>query len=87
MTILWDWQFLIVSAIALGALLVLVRPFLPARGRGADGGAPSKPSGCAHCASNADNQSASASRPPARTVMTQVVSLRDLRDTARQIKH
>lgn len=81
----WDWQFLIVSAIALGALLILGRQFLPAR-RGSDGQPSAKPSGCAHCASNAENPAAAA-RPAARTVMTQVVSLDDLRDTARQVKH
>lgn len=82
----WDWQFLIVSAIALGALLTLGRQFLPAR-RGSDGQPSAKPSGCAHCASNAENASTASARPAGRTVMTQVVSLDDLRDTARQVKH
>lgn len=85
---LWDWQFIVVTAVAVGAVVVLARQFLPARGSKSGGSGAgaitlSKP-GCSHCASNADAKPAAT---PSRTVMTQVVSMRDLRDTARQTKH
>jgi hypothetical protein len=75
-----DWQFIVVTLIAAGALLVLVRRFMPARARVRGGkGDPA----CAHCASNESNRKASA-RPAPRTATTPVVSLSDLRDTARR---
>jgi myo-inositol-1-phosphate synthase len=68
-----DWQFVVVSIAALGALVVLVRRIVPARKRGA--GRPVAPA-CAHCASHPDP---SAPPRPARTATTPVVLLRDLR--------
>jgi hypothetical protein len=74
-----DWQFAVVTLIALGALVVLVRRFAPAKVRVRGGkGDPA----CAHCTSNEQNRKAVA-RPP-RTTTTPVVSLSDLRDTARR---
>jgi hypothetical protein len=73
-----DWQFAVVSFIALGAVSVLVRRLTSAfsikRGKNAD-------PACAHCATNERHREAS---PTARTTTTPVVSLRDLRETARK---
>ena len=75
-----DWQFAIVTLFAAAALLVLVRRFMPTKVRVRGGkGDPS----CAHCASNEHNRKTSA-RPAPRTTTTPVVSLSDLRDTARR---
>jgi hypothetical protein len=76
----FDWQFILVSLIAAGALVVLVRRFMPAKKpvRGGKGDP-----ACAHCASNETNRKAS-TRPAPRTATTPVVSLSDLRDTARR---
>jgi hypothetical protein len=74
-----DWQFVIVTMLAAGALWVLVRRFAPA-GKPA-GRAKADPS-CAHCASNEQNRTAPHRAP--RTTTTPVVSLRDLRETARK---
>ena len=72
-----DWQFATVTVIALIAFGVLVRRLAPARK--SPGAAVADP-GCGHCASNPQNRSA----PPPRTTTTPVVSLRDLRETARK---
>ncbi len=68
-----DWQFVVVSAIALAALWVLLRRVAPRpatrKAAGAAGPAPA----CGHCASN---PSASA---PARTTTTPIVPIADLR--------
>jgi hypothetical protein len=76
----FDWQFIVVTLIATGALLVLVRRFMPAKTpvRGGKGDP-----ACAHCTSNESNRKATA-RPAPRTTTTPVVSLQDLRDTARR---
>ena len=75
-----DWQFAVVTLFAAGALLVLVRRFMPAKVRVRGGkGDPA----CAHCASNEQHRKASA-RPAPRTTVTPVVSLRDLRETTRK---
>ncbi len=75
-----DWQFAVVSRFAAGALLGLVQRFLPTRAtvRGGKGDP-----ACAHCASNESTRKAGA-RPAPRTTTTPVVSLRDLRETARK---
>lgn len=76
----FDWQFAVVTLVAVGALLVLVRRFMPAKAsvRGGKGDP-----ACAHCASNEQNRKASA-RPAPRTTTTPVVSLNDLRETSRR---
>jgi hypothetical protein len=76
----FDWQFIVVTLIAACALLVLVRRFMPAKASVRGGKADPA---CAHCASNETNRNARA-RPAPRTTTTPVVSLRDLRETARK---
>jgi hypothetical protein len=73
-----DWQFILVTLVALTALGVLVRRLVP--GRKVGGAAKSDPA-CAHCASNAERRPDTAARAP-RTTTTPVVSLMDLRETA-----
>jgi hypothetical protein len=75
-----DWQFIIVTLIALSAFAVLVWKLMPARGSKDIG----KPTACANCASA---ESTAHAPKPTRTVTTPVVSLSDLRSTARQVKH
>jgi hypothetical protein len=76
----FDWQFVVVTLVAAGALLVLVRRFMPATSRVRGGkGDPA----CAHCASNEQNRKAGG-RPAPRTTTTPVVSLSDLRETSRR---
>jgi hypothetical protein len=76
----FDWQFVVVTLVAAGALLVLVRRFMPAKTRVRGGkGDPA----CAHCTSNEQNRKANA-RPAPRTTTTPVVSLSDLRETIRR---
>jgi hypothetical protein len=79
---LFDWQFLVVTAVALGAVTIVGWRMLPSRSSGKNAG---KPTACAHCESG----NAHATRPaqPTRTVTTPVVALRDLRETARQARH
>jgi hypothetical protein len=79
----FDWQFLVVTLVALGAGAIVVRRLLPARkvkARGAD--APPVPASpaCAHCASAEPKPT----RPAPRTATVPVVSLSDLRDSAHQ---
>jgi hypothetical protein len=79
-----DWQFVVVTIIALGAGSIVVRRLLPARkvkAKGADAPAVPAPSvACSHCAS------ADATAKPAapRTATVPVVSVRDLRQSAHQ---
>ena len=74
-----DWQFVVVTLIAGGALWMLLRrTILPARKtKAADGqaasAAPASPA-CAHCASNVQQK-----RQPSRTSTVPVVALSDLR--------
>ena len=75
-----DWQFVVVTLFAAAAVLVLVRRFLPAK---ASAGRTKTDPACAHCASNEQNRAAAAHRAP-RTTTTPVVSLHDLRETARK---
>jgi hypothetical protein len=75
-----DWQFIVVTMLAACALWVLVRQFLPTKK--ASGRAKADPA-CAHCASNEQARSAAPHRAP-RTTTTPVVSLHDLRETARK---
>jgi hypothetical protein len=79
----FDWQFLVVTMIAVGAGSIVVRRLMPTRkvrAKGAD--APAPPVACAHCASG-EASLAKAARP-ARTATVPVVSLRDLRASAHQ---
>jgi hypothetical protein len=90
----YDWQFVVVTLIAAGGLWTLVRRFIPARqsrgARDAHGASPlplpSKPTACAHCASNpsADDghRHYPQQRQPRRTETVPVVALRDLRESA-----
>jgi hypothetical protein len=75
----FDWQFAVVTLVAAGALVVLLRRFAPSKARVRGGkGDPA----CAHCTSNEQTRKPAAR--PARTTTTPVVSLSDLRDTARR---
>ena len=74
-----DWQFLVVTMIAVGAGSIVVRRLLPARkvrAKGAD--APAPPVACSHCSV------AETPARPARTETVPVVSIRDLRASAHQ---
>ena len=90
MTAMIDWQFVVVTLVALTAGGVVVRRLMPARkvrSRGAD--APPTPVSvaCAHCstAEAATKTAARATpRPAARTETVPVVSVRDLRASAHQ---
>jgi hypothetical protein len=79
----FDWQFVVVTAIALGAALVIVRRFVPARRRPAGAGAGGGAAACDHCQTGA--QATAAARDAAgRTATTPVVSVGDLRKSARR---
>ena len=69
----WDWQFIVVSLVALCAVGLIVRQVVPRRSnRSEPGGA-----ACANCPTHVELSK------PSRTTVTPVVSLSDLRDTAR----
>jgi hypothetical protein len=79
----FDWQFLVVTMIAVGAGSIVVRRLMPARkvrAKGAD--APAPPVACSHCATG-EASMAKAARP-ARTATVPVVSMHDLRASAHQ---
>jgi hypothetical protein len=82
----FDWQFLVVTLVALGAGAMVVRRVMPARkvkARGADAPAlPASPA-CAHCATGEAASTASARSAP-RTQSVPVVSVGDLRASAHQ---
>jgi hypothetical protein len=74
-----DWQTVIVTIVALGAALVIVHRFVPARRRSkARPGAPAAPVACDHCETGAKAMAAP-NGSPARTQTTAVVSVSDLR--------
>ena len=74
-----DWQTVVVTIVALGAALVVVRRFVPARRRSnARPGAPAMPVACDHCETGAKAMAAP-NGSPARTQTTAVVSVSDLR--------
>jgi hypothetical protein len=77
-----DWQFLVVTLIAAGAVAIVVRRLMPARKATSKGvEAPIQSAACSHCA----NSESSATPPrPARTATVPVVSLSDLRGSAHQ---
>jgi len=74
-----DWQFVVVTLVAMVAAAVLVRRLAPARKTGSSKADPA----CAHCASNPQQRHTTPARAP-RTTTTPVVSLSDLRETARK---
>jgi hypothetical protein len=81
----WDWQFVIVTLIALSAMAIVVRRVLPARktkAKGAD--APPMPAACSHCASAESSKSSQQPQRAARTATVPVVSINDLRGSAHQ---
>jgi hypothetical protein len=81
----FDWQFVVVTIVALGAASIVLRRLLPARkvkAKGADAPAVPAPSvACSHCASA---EAPAKAKAPARTATVPVVSVRDLRQSAHQ---
>ena len=79
----FDWQFVVVTMVALGAASIVVRRLLPARkvkAKGADAPAVPVSVACSHCAS-----AETPAKPAApRTATVPVVSVRDLRQSAHQ---
>jgi hypothetical protein len=82
----FDWQFVVVTMIALGAGAIVLRRLLPARkvkAKGADAPAVPAPSvACSHCASA--DAAAKPKPTPLRTATVPVVSVGDLRQSAHQ---
>jgi hypothetical protein len=81
----FDWQFAVVTLVAAGALWILVRRFAPAKkagGPGASVAGRGEPA-CAHCTTSEQHRASAPHRAP-RTTTTPVVSLSDLRETARK---
>ena len=79
-----DWQAVVVTIVALGAALVIVRRFAPARRRSNAGqGAPS--AACDHCetGAKATRAATAGNGSAARTQTTPVVSVGDLRASAK----
>lgn len=82
-----DWQTIVVTLAAIAAALVVVRRFVPARRRTAAGArGPAAPVACDHCETGAKaTAGASAARgSTARTRTTPVVSVEDLRASAKR---
>ncbi len=81
-----DWQTIGVTAVALGAALMIVRRFVPARRRRTAGGrAAETPVACDHCETGAKATTSTASKgSTARTQTTPVVSVDDLRASAKR---
>jgi hypothetical protein len=82
-----DWQTVVVSIVALGAALVIVRRFAPARRRSnARPGSPAAPVACDHCetGAKATRTAAAGTGSTARTQTTPVVSVADLRRSAKR---
>lgn len=79
-----DWQTAVVTAIALAAAFVIVRRFVPAKRRRAPGGAAAvSPAACDHCETGAKATASAVRDVAGRTATTPVVSVDDLRTTAR----
>jgi hypothetical protein len=83
----FDWQTVVVTIVAMGAAAVIVRRFVPAR-RQPSGGAASMPAACDHCETGAKAVAApsasSGATAGARTQTTPVVSVQDLRASAKR---
>jgi hypothetical protein len=75
-----DWQTIVVTVVALGAAGVVLRRFLPAKRK--PGAAPAA-AACEHCETGAKAVAAS-NASTARTQTTAVVSVADLRGSARE---
>jgi hypothetical protein len=87
MAMTFDWQTIVVTIVALAAALVVVRRFLPARRRSnARPGAPAAPVACEHCemGARATRAAAAGNGSAARTQTTPVVSVADLRRSAKR---
>ena len=81
-----DWQFVVVTAVALGAAGVVVRRFVPSRRPATGPGArAATPVACEHCDAGA-RATATAAAPDgsSRTRTTPVVSVDDLRRSAKR---
>lgn len=82
-----DWQFVVVTLVALAAALIVVRRFLPARRRSnARPGTAAAPVACDHCETGAQTTRATATGngSAGRTQTTPVVSVTDLRRSAKR---
>ena len=82
-----DWQTVVVTLVALAAALVVIRRFVPARRRSnARPGAAAAPIACDHCetGARATRSAAAGSGSAARTQTTPVVSVADLRSSAKR---
>ena len=81
-----DWQAVVVTIVALGAAFVVVRRFMPARRRpNARPGQPAAPLACDHCetGAKATRAAAAGNGSAGRTQTTPVVSVGDLRASAK----
>ena len=84
----FDWQTVVVTAIALGAAGVIVRRFVPARRRPpATPGAAAAPVACDHCETGAKAVARAGESAAARTQTTPVVSVADLRASSKRRVH
>jgi hypothetical protein len=80
-----DWQTVVVTIVALGAALVIVRRFVPARRR-SNAGRGASSAACDHCVTGAKATGAEGAGNglAARTQTTPVVSVADLRRSAKR---
>jgi hypothetical protein len=82
-----DWQTVVVTLVALAAAIVIVRRFVPARRRSnTRPGESATPVACDHCETGAKatrNATAAGNGSTARTHTTPVVSVSDLRASAK----
>ena len=81
-----DWQHIVVTLVALAAAAVIVRRFVPARRRASAGArGPAAPVACNHCETGARAvANAAPNGSTARTQTTPVVSVDDLRASAKR---
>jgi hypothetical protein len=76
-----DWQTIVVTLVALAAAAAVARRFIPKRRRA---GAPPATAACDHCESGAAAVKAAPQGSATRTQTTPVVSLDDLRASAKR---
>jgi hypothetical protein len=80
-----DWQSIVVTLVALAAAAVIVRRFVPARRQAAGARGPAAPVACDHCETGAKAiGKAAPNGSAARTQTTPVVSVDDLRASAKR---